>query len=116
MADEDVVGDREPLLTQEGLRSRISLVFLKFIGVFLLASALFYLLIDNLDAGPETENDKIFDSHSIVSFWHDELHSFFHIFLPFSDSLSSEEQDALSIMRPLMKESSVQEHLLDKGM
>lgn len=80
MADEDVVGDREPLLTQEGLRSRISLVFLKFIGAFLLASALFYLLIDNLDA----------------------------------DSLSSEEQDALSIMRPLMKESSVQEHLLDK--
>ncbi|XP_039121318.1 protein trichome birefringence-like 26 [Dioscorea cayenensis subsp. rotundata] len=87
MADKDVVGDHEPLLSQEGLRrSSISLAFFKFIGAVLLASAACYLFIGNFNAWtPETENH----------------------------SLPLEEQDGLNI-RPLRKESSVREQQLKK--
>lgn len=84
MKDVDVAGDLEPLLSQEGLRrSSISMVFFKFIGAVLLASAACYLFIGYFNAWtPETENRIFFVSHSIASFCHDEFHSFFfHIYV-----------------------------------
>lgn len=118
MADKDVVGDHEPLLSQEGLRrSSISLAFFKFIGAVLLASAACYLFIGNFNAWtPETENRILFDTLTIASFCFDEFFFFFfsHKSLPISDSLPLEEQDGLNI-RPLRKESSVREQQLKKG-
>ncbi|KAM0945996.1 putative PMR5 domain, PC-Esterase [Dioscorea sansibarensis] len=86
MTDEDVLGDHEPPLSQEGRRNSVSLVFFKFIGVVLLASAACYLFFGSFKAWTPETGDH---------------------------SLSLEEQDSMNI-RPLMEESSVKEQQLKK--